>query len=167
MLLVLFKTILLLVCLLTFMPIIYAENNLSPVEAIPLVMLGQNNLPEPLTIDNTRVNQELGSAPSSLRPEYPSQEYEYFKEEKRSVIYGQSGSRFKSEIEDDDQYKNDREILREKWRDFLGVDLFYLYFKAKDLETWVKDKFSVKLFNMKGRPQFNKRRILYVFKATF
>jgi len=165
MLLVLFKAIFLLACLLAFMPIVYAEQSLSLAESAPLFFVGQNNLSEQLPIDRTKINQ----GPTMTLAPKPEDRYfdSWDKEAAQDILYEQRNIRFKSEIVDDEKYTKDRETMREEWRDLLGFDLFYLYFKAKDAEKWVKNKFSVKLFNIKGSPQFNKHRILYVFKATF
>ena len=61
----------------------------------------------------------------------------------------------------------ERKILRKKWKEWLGIDIFYPYFKAKEIEDWVKDKCSIKLFKMKGRPKFEKDRFTYTFKTKF
>jgi len=60
-----------------------------------------------------------------------------------------------------------KKILRKKWKEWLGIDIFYPYFKAKEIEDWVKDKCSIKLFKMKGRPKFEKDRFTYTFKTKF
>lgn len=178
------KTILFLACFFACIPMVYAENTIVPAESLPFVMVGQSNPPELLNTVGPQVNLGLEAENKMyLMPKYlyhndwagtihgkryiyPDRE-EYFKEEKRGAFYGPTDYRFKSEVEDDDKYTDDRQILREKWREFLGFDLFYLYFKAKNVENWVKEKLSVRLFNMKGRPQFKKNKIMYVFKATF
>lgn len=61
----------------------------------------------------------------------------------------------------------ERKILRKKWKELLGVDIFYPYFKAKKVETWVQKKSSVKFFKLKGRPKFSDDQIKYTFKLKF
>ena len=63
--------------------------------------------------------------------------------------------------------EEEKKILREKWKQFLGIDIFYPYFKAKEVEKWIRDKASIKIFGMKGRPKFDRNQIIYTFKATF
>ncbi len=36
--------------------------------------------------------------------------------------------------------KEEKRILREKWKKLLGIDIFDPYFKAKKVEKWVRDK---------------------------
>ena len=83
-------------------------------------------------------------------------------------MYGTGSYRALSKAwEEEVKKKDDKAELREKWRELIGFDIFYLYFKAKEIEDWIKERVSFKLFGMKGRPQFNKNKILYVFKGTF
>lgn len=63
--------------------------------------------------------------------------------------------------------KEDRNFLREEWRRALGVDIFYPYFKAKEIEDWLKEKVSIRLFNIKGRPQLSDDQVKYIFKISF
>jgi hypothetical protein len=63
--------------------------------------------------------------------------------------------------------KDEKKILREKWRKLLRVDIFYPYFRAKQVEEWVRDKASVDFFDLKGRPKFENNQIKYIFKAKF
>jgi len=62
-----------------------------------------------------------------------------------------------------------KEKLREDWKEFLGVDIFYPYFKAKEVENYVKEKTSVDFLNMKGRTEFDEdsKQIRYIFKKKF
>ena len=63
--------------------------------------------------------------------------------------------------------EDEKTILRDKWKELLGIDIFYPYFKAKELEDWIKDRVSIKIFGMKGRPKFDRNQIIYTFKAKF
>jgi hypothetical protein len=63
----------------------------------------------------------------------------------------------------------ERKRLREEWKEFLGIDVFYPYFKAKDVEEYVQKKSAVRFFNMHGRPEFNEdsKEVKYIFKRKF
>lgn len=63
--------------------------------------------------------------------------------------------------------KEEKKILREKWKKLLGVDIFYPYFKAKEVEDWVSKKASIRIFNMRGRPKLEKNKMTYTFKVKF
>ncbi len=64
---------------------------------------------------------------------------------------------------------DERKKIREEWKEFLGLDVFYPYFKAQEIEEYVKNKTSVKLFNLKGKPEFNResKSVKYIFKSRF
>jgi hypothetical protein len=63
----------------------------------------------------------------------------------------------------------ERRKIREEWKELLGLDVFYPYFKAQEIEDFVQKKATVKFFNMHGRPEFNKesKGIKYIFKSKF
>lgn len=63
----------------------------------------------------------------------------------------------------------DREkiILREQWERQLGIDIFYPYFKAKELETKVREKTSVRLFKIRGKSAFKTNEAKYTFTIKF
>lgn len=63
--------------------------------------------------------------------------------------------------------KDEKRILRRQWQELLNVDIFYPYFKIKEVEEWVGEKASVKFFNMKGVPKFENNSIKYTFKVKF
>jgi len=69
--------------------------------------------------------------------------------------------------DDEKQGKSEQEILREKWKEFLGIDIFMPYFKAKEIEKKISEKASIKIYKMKGKPEFEKTGAKYVFKAKF
>ena len=58
-------------------------------------------------------------------------------------------------------------ILREQWENQLGIDVFYPYFKAKELETKVREKTSVRVFKIKGKPEFKSDEAKYTFTIKF
>jgi hypothetical protein len=63
----------------------------------------------------------------------------------------------------------DRKKIREEWKELLGLDVFYPYFKAQEIENYVQKKSTVKVFNMKGKPEFSREsnEIKYIFKSKF
>ena len=73
----------------------------------------------------------------------------------------------RSVSDDEKQGKSEKEILREKWSDLLGIDIFMPYFKAKEIEEKISEKASIKIYKMKGKPVFENSQVKYVFKAKF
>ena len=63
----------------------------------------------------------------------------------------------------------ERKRLREEWKEFLGIDVFYPYFKAKDVEEYVQKKSAINFFNMHGRTEYNEtsKEVKYIFKRKF
>jgi hypothetical protein len=57
--------------------------------------------------------------------------------------------------------------LRREWQQAFGIDVWLPYYKAKEVEGWVKQRFTVKIHHFKGEPQFERNRVLYVFKNRF
>ncbi|MCM8823108.1 MAG: hypothetical protein NC822_00320 [Candidatus Omnitrophica bacterium] len=63
--------------------------------------------------------------------------------------------------------EKERKILRERWQEILGMDIFYPYFKAKEVENLVKEKTSITLLGFKGKAEFNDDSVKYIFKIKF
>lgn len=63
--------------------------------------------------------------------------------------------------------KEEKKILRQQWQELLRMDIFYPYFKAKEVEEWVSQKASVKFFNLKGKPEFSNNQLKYSFRIKF
>jgi hypothetical protein len=61
----------------------------------------------------------------------------------------------------------EKRIIREAWEEWLGIDIWYPYFKAKEIEGWVCDKFKVRIFRFKGRLRFEKEKVTYTFRMQF
>lgn len=63
----------------------------------------------------------------------------------------------------------DKQRLREEWQEFLGIDVFAPYFKAKEVEKYVQEKTKVEFFNFRGRAEFEegKSSVRYIFKKKF
>lgn len=58
-------------------------------------------------------------------------------------------------------------LLREQWERNIGIDVFYPYFKAKELESKVRQKTSVRIFKIKGKPEFKSNEAKYTFSIKF
>lgn len=65
------------------------------------------------------------------------------------------------------QSQKKEEDLRKEWQEFLGLDIFYPYYKAKKAESWFSDRLQVEIFNLTGRPQLEKNQAAYNFKVEF
>jgi hypothetical protein len=63
--------------------------------------------------------------------------------------------------------KAEKIALREQWKRTLGFDLFYPYFKAKEVESKISEKASVKVFKIKGKPEVKEDSIKYIFRIKF
>jgi hypothetical protein len=64
---------------------------------------------------------------------------------------------------------DERKKIREEWKETLGLDVFYPYFKAREVEDYIQQKSTVKVFNLKGKPEFNRetKSVKYIFKSKF
>lgn len=58
-------------------------------------------------------------------------------------------------------------ILREQWERNIGIDVFYPYFKAKEIESKVKEKSSVRVMKLRGKPEFKSDEAKYTFTIKF
>ena len=58
-------------------------------------------------------------------------------------------------------------ILREQWERQLGIDIFYPYFRVKELESKVKEKTSVRVFKARGKSEFKNNKAKYTFTIKF
>ena len=58
-------------------------------------------------------------------------------------------------------------VLREQWERNIGMDIFYPYFKAKELESKVREKTSVRVLKLKGRSEFKTNEAKYTFSIKF
>ena len=62
---------------------------------------------------------------------------------------------------------DEKKMIRQAWKKAIGIDIWYPYYKYKKAEDWIKKKCSVRINGLKGKPEFNKDQILYVFKSKF
>jgi len=58
-------------------------------------------------------------------------------------------------------------ILREQWERNIGIDIFYPYFKAKELESKVRKKTSTRILKMRGKSEFKSNEAKYIFSIKF
>jgi hypothetical protein len=58
---------------------------------------------------------------------------------------------------------------REQWQEFLGIDIFYPYFKAKEIEGVIREKTAVNFFDFKGKTEIDEgsKQVKYIFKKKF
>lgn len=74
----------------------------------------------------------------------------------------------KKVYEDARKIKDEKKIAREQWKEFLGIDVFDPYFKAKEIENKICDKTRIEIFHMKGRLKIEgKNKVRYTFKVRF
>jgi hypothetical protein len=62
---------------------------------------------------------------------------------------------------------DEKKILRAEWERTLSIDVWYPYYKAKELENWISDRFSIEVFKMKGRTQCENNECKYTFTTKF
>jgi hypothetical protein len=69
----------------------------------------------------------------------------------------------------DERDRNEKQRLREEWEEFLGIDVFYPYYKTKEVQKYVQDKTRVEFFKFRGRAEFEEgsSSVRYIFKKRF
>lgn len=63
--------------------------------------------------------------------------------------------------------KDDADTLRAEWKQALGVDVFFLHFKAKEITHKIEEKSRFKLFNMRGKATIKENSASYTFSHKF
>ena len=63
--------------------------------------------------------------------------------------------------------EDDADTLRAEWKEALGVDIFYLHFKAKEITHKIEEKSQFKLFNMRGKATIKENSAIYTFSHKF
>ncbi len=63
--------------------------------------------------------------------------------------------------------EREREELRQEWKNLLGVDIFYPYYQAREIESWISDRVKVEVFHLSGRPEFENNQATYTFRVEF
>lgn len=62
---------------------------------------------------------------------------------------------------------DEEQEIREAWQEAFGFDVWYPYYKEKELEGWVRERFRVRILRLKGEPEFNAKGFTYIFKSNF
>ena len=65
------------------------------------------------------------------------------------------------------QQADDKEVLRNQWKQALGVDVFYPYFEVKKLERKTTEKTTIRVLKMRGKAQFKEDSVKYIFSIKF
>ncbi len=65
------------------------------------------------------------------------------------------------------QKQDDKKMIRQEWQSYLGIDIWYPYFKTKEIEEWLCDRTKVEILHFKGRVKFESNQIKYTFKMRF
>ena len=63
--------------------------------------------------------------------------------------------------------KDDADTLRAEWKEALGVDIFFLHFKTKEITNKIEEKSKFKLFSMRGKATIKKNSATYAFSRKF
>jgi hypothetical protein len=63
--------------------------------------------------------------------------------------------------------EDDADILRAEWKEALGVDIFFAYFKTKEITDKIEEKSKFKLFSMRGKATIKKNSAIYAFSRKF
>ena len=63
--------------------------------------------------------------------------------------------------------KDDNDALRAQWKQALGVDIFFVHFKAKEITHKIEEKSKFRLFNMRGRAKIKEGSAVYTFSHKF
>jgi hypothetical protein len=174
------KAIILTCVLILTSPPVCAQNIVNLFKVTPL--------PEKTTINDSNYNKTLFTAPPLAVPKKKSTgnaDYNriFFtspllaKNQSRPAInliqyYEKSDRAFwdfidKEIYEDNYKKREEKTILREAWKEWLGIDVWYPYFKAKEIEEWIRDRTKIKIFRFRGRAKFERNRIIYTFKMQF
>jgi hypothetical protein len=63
--------------------------------------------------------------------------------------------------------QEEKKLIREQWKYHLGIDIWYPYFKSKEIEDWICDRTKVEIFHLKGRVKLENKQLRYTFKIQF
>ena len=61
----------------------------------------------------------------------------------------------------------EKENLREQWKQMLGADIFFLYFKGHEIKNKVEKQVSVRIFKLKGKLELKKDQARFIFSVKF
>lgn len=183
------KKIVFLCCIFNLMnPFLYAQNEAIPLKIITLPEKEQLSNPLLFNIPPTLEKERLKDILPSTLPESFDKETAkdiggtklffpaYLIPIRQSIAFTQSYKNAnevflnfigKNTYKDIFEKTSEKKLLREQWQKFLGIDIWYPYFKAKEIEDWISDKTKVELFHFKGRVRFENNQVKYTFKAQF
>lgn len=63
--------------------------------------------------------------------------------------------------------EDDSDLLRAEWKQALGVDIFYVHFKAEEITHKIEEKTKFRLFNMRGKAKIKTDSAVYTFSHKF
>ncbi len=138
------KTAILICALILSAPPVFAQIPISYTEKIPLFLKT-----EPILEKNSYLIKAISST-LNYAPNHKSF-INFINESIRAAI----------------EEKEEKRILRQQWQELLRMDIFYPYFKAKEVEDWVSQKTSVMFFNLKGKTEFSNNQLKYSFRIKF
>lgn len=169
-------------------PFLYAQNEIIPLTIITLPEKEQLNTPILFNLPPVLKKESLNTVITSttlessdkkleqniagIKPSFPA----YLIPTRQSPVFAQSYKRNnevfldfidKKTSAENFEKNNEKRLLREQWQKFFGIDIWYPYFKAKEVEDWIGDKTKVELFHFKGRMRFENNQIKYTFKTQF
>ena len=136
------KVILVACCLLLWMAPLYAQVALTPTNALL-------NLPSK---ENSQPQVQLQA--KTTNPSEPIELQKKLAHATFKTLYNKP-------------YVNEKKVIRTQWQQALGVDVWVPYYKAKEIEDRVSDKFSVKVFKLKGKPKCDENECRYTFSTKF
>jgi hypothetical protein len=63
--------------------------------------------------------------------------------------------------------EDDADTLRAEWKEALGADIFFAYFKTKEITNKIEEKSKFKLFSMRGKATIKRNSATYAFSRKF
>lgn len=63
--------------------------------------------------------------------------------------------------------RSEKEKVRRQRKRALGIDLFFPYFKAKEIAKKTENKTKAKVFRLKGEAKIEEDEVKYIFKLKF
>ena len=102
----------------------------------------------------------------------PWQTYLYLEEiSERQASYGRRDKKAGREIMNAFYVKKEkgeeRKKIRKKWAQTFGIDIWYPYFKVKEVERWVKKRFSFRIRKLKCKPRIKRGLANYICEKKF
>jgi len=136
------KVILVASCLLFWLAPLYAQVALAP-KTTPLNLSPQDNIQPKEQLQTEKTN--------------PSEPIELQKKQMRATF----------KIFYNKPYVNEKKTIRAQWEQTFGIDVWVPYYKAKEIEDRISDKFKVKIFKLSGKPKCDDNECKYTFSGKF